>query len=426
MTDDHFSLKPGTVVGYYSIVRILGAGGFGITYLAQDIKFGKYVVIKEYFPNVLAIRNFDNSIIAKTNSDQDFSRGRERFKEEAQILAKFNHHSIVKILGYFEVNNTAYFVMAYEEGHDLTDYLKQEGSGISQNDILSIIMPILEALKEVHLHNFLHRDIKPSNILLRVNSSPVLIDFGASKMLISDSSSAVTSMLTEGYAPLEQYSTDPKHQGSFTDIYAVGAVMYRMITGDVPPSAQTRSYQVLQNGNDPIIKLLNYGFEDYDKNFLLAIDTALNIKAKDRPQNIQDFQALLMNVKTDTIKEDTHKQIERQAFIEPKVVAESIWSFEGRINRSTFFGYSILAFILQIVGFVSLGIFGSLGAIVIFITTMAALWIIFASIIKRAKDMGHSGIPYVILTFIPYINFIVYILLLFIPGRLDQRNIYNN
>ncbi len=420
MTDDNFSLRPGSVVEYYSIVRVLGTGGFGITYLAQDIKFGKYVVVKEYFPNVLAIRNFDDSIIAKTNSDQDFSRGRERFKEEAQILAKFNHHSIVKILGYFEANNTAYFVMEYEEGLDLADYLKQEGSGISQNDILSIIMPILEALKEVHLHNFLHRDIKPSNILLRANNSPVLIDFGASKMLISDSNNSVTSMLTEGYAPLEQYSTDPKHQGSFTDIYAVGAVIYRMITGKVPPSAQARSYQVLQNGNDPIIKLSNNGFQNYDRNFLQAVDAALNIKAKNRPQNIQNFQALLMNTKTDGPKEETHRQIERQMLINPKIGTDSIWSFEGSINRSTFFGYTILAFILQAVGFVLLGLLGKFGVIIIFIATVAALWIVFASIIKRAQDIEHSSIPYIILLFIPYINIISYLLLLFIPGQKSQ------
>ncbi len=421
MTDDHFSLKPGTIVGYYSIVRVLGAGGFGITYLAQDIKFGEYVVIKEYFPNVLAIRNFDNSIIAKTNSDQDFSRGRERFKEEAQILAKFNHHSIVKILGYFESNNTAYFVMEYEEGIDLADYLKQEGSNISQNEILSIIMPILEALKEVHKHNFLHRDIKPGNILLRSNNSPVLIDFGASKQTITDVSKSVTSMLTEGYAPLEQYSTDIKQQGPCTDIYAVAAVMYRMITGEVPPSAQTRSYQVLQNSHDPIIQLAHKYSLNYDIGFLHAIDNALSLKAKDRPQNIQDFQALLMNITTDTSNE-SNADIKSNEFSNRGIESESIWSFAGSINRSTFFGYTILALIIQIFGFFLLGLLGEIGALFIFIATIAALWIVLASIVKRSREINHSSIPYIILLFIPYLNIISYFFLLFIPGQRNNSN----
>ena len=289
MQEDLHSLAPGTLLNSYRIIRILGEGGFGITYLAEDTQLGLRVVIKEYFPNEFAMRTGHSSITAKSTSLGDFSRGMKRFKEEAQTLARFNHPSIVKILGYFEANDTAYFVMEYEEGVDLSHYLKEKGT-LGQEEVLSIIMPILEGLKEVHAHNFLHRDIKPGNILLRANKSPVLIDFGASKQAVSETSKSVTSMLTEGYAPLEQYSTDIKQQGPWTDLYAVGAVIYRMITGEVPPSAQTRSYQLLQEGSDPYRPLMEIRPGGFDENFLRAVDRALALKAKERPQNVQEFQ----------------------------------------------------------------------------------------------------------------------------------------
>lgn len=288
---EQHSLKTGVILRNYEIIRVLGEGGFGITYLAKDIELGLKIVIKEYFPNEFSIRKQDSTIIAKSSSIQDFAKGLLRFKEEAQTLAKFNHPSIVKILSYFEANDTAYFVMEYEEGIDLSQYLKQKNAAINQDDIYGIIMPILEGLKEVHAYNYLHRDIKPGNILLRANNSPVLIDFGASKLVTGDVSKSITSMLTEGYAPLEQYSTDIKKQGPFTDIYAVSAVIYKMITGKVPPSAQTRSYQLLSEGNDPFEPLTSLKLSGYDTNFLRAADRALSINGKDRPQNVKEFQS---------------------------------------------------------------------------------------------------------------------------------------
>jgi len=294
MTKDQHNLKPDSILQNYTIIRVLGEGGFGITYLAKDNELSMEVVIKEYFPNEFAMRSTDSTITAKSNSLGDFSKGMQRFKEESQTLAKFNHPSIVKILGYFEANNTAYFVMEYEEGIDLSKYLKQKDTGLKQEEILSIIMPILEGLKEVHAYNYLHRDIKPGNILLRANKSPVLIDFGASKLAMGEASKSVTSMLTEGYAPLEQYSTDIKQQGPFTDLYAVGAVIYRMIIGKVPPSSQTRSYQVLQDDNDPYEPLSDLQPDGFDEFFLYAIDKVLSIKAKERPQSVSEFQKMLV------------------------------------------------------------------------------------------------------------------------------------
>ncbi len=288
---DQHNLKSNTTLNNYKIIRVLGEGGFGITYLAEDVSLGLEVVIKEYFPNEFAMRSGDSTITAKSKSKGDFTKGMQRFKEEAQTLAKFNHPSIVKILGYFEANDTAYFVMEYEEGIDLSHYLKEKGTPLKQEGILSIIMPILEGLKEVHKHNYLHRDIKPGNMLIRANHSPVLIDFGASKLAMGEASKSITSMLTEGYAPLEQYSTDIKQQGSFSDIYAIAAVIYKMITSEVPPSAQTRSYALLSEDIDSYKPLSAMKLSGFDLNFLKAVDRALSMKAKDRPQDVQEFQA---------------------------------------------------------------------------------------------------------------------------------------
>jgi len=315
MEEDIHSLKPGTVINNFEIIRVLGEGGFGITYLARDRELGHEVVIKEYFPNEFAMRTADTTITAKRTATAHFSKGLQRFKEEAQTLARFNHPSIVKILSYFEANDTAYFVMEYEEGIDLSHYLRQVNRPLTQEEILGIVIPILEGLKEVHRYNFLHRDIKPGNILLRSNNAPVLIDFGASKQTVTDVSKSVTSMLTEGYAPLEQYSTDIRQQGPFTDIYAIAAVMYKMITQEVPPSAQTRSYQLLQDGHDPYKPLKSMGLAGYDHNFLNAIDRALSIKAKYRPQNVQDFQADIVGQLTMPEPERTEENI---SAVEPK------------------------------------------------------------------------------------------------------------
>jgi serine/threonine protein kinase len=337
ITHEH-ALESGTVIHGYIISKVLGVGGFGITYLAKDSKLGMEVVIKEYFPGELAERKDDSTIVSKSsNTERDFKKGMQRFAEEAKTLAKFNHPSIVKILTYFESNNTAYFVMEYEEGIDLSQYLKQKNKPLSQEEILSIMMPILEGLKEVHKHNYLHRDIKPGNILLRKNKAPILIDFGASKMIIGEATKSITSMLTEGYAPLEQYSTDSKKQGPFTDIYAIAAVMYKMITGKVPPSAQTRSYGVLSDSKDPHKPLLSLGLFEYNINFLKAIDMALLINGKDRPQNVQQFQGYLLREKVlqQNVKEkkDTQKEFISEKPIPKKDKPVAAFTHRSRQNE---------------------------------------------------------------------------------------------
>ncbi len=422
MQDQH-NLKPGTILQNYEIIRVLGAGGFGITYLARDRKSNIDVVIKEYFPNAFAIRNMGSGIIAKTDSENDFNRGLQRFKEEAKTLIQFNHATIVKILEYFEANNTAYFVMKDEGGVDLDKYLQQYRPPLSQDKILGIVIPILEGLKEVHAYNYLHRDIKPGNILLRDNQMPVLIDFGASKLALGEVSKSITAILTPGYAPPEQYSTDVKKQGPFTDLYSLAAVMYKMITGTVPPDAQTRIYALLSDKNDPYVSLVNQDFPNYDIHFLRAIDNALNVDAEKRPQTVQVFQAAILGeIKTPSSQPTQVIQIENN-ISEPS----SIFSFEGRMNRLKYFLYSFLPILIVLIGTVPLLIATKEGStsnpifsMIMFVLVIIAVWISLAIQVKRWHDLDQSG-WWVLLGFVPYVNVVVIIILWFVKGTVGSN-----
>jgi len=287
-------LAAGSVMFGYQIVRLLGEGGFGLTYLAQDMQVGRAVVIKEFFPEELVRRSGDGSVLPLPGDEKDFYHALETFRDEAKIMARFDHPAIVKILSFFEANKTAYIVMEYLRGEDLDQVLRQRGHFSDEASILEIIMPILEGLKEVHRYHYLHRDIKPSNILLCSGRLPTLIDFGASRQLIGKKSGRVTTILTAGYAPIEQYGGSMERQGPYTDLYAVGAVMYKMITSEAPPDAQVRSYQVFQNGSDPYRPLEPRYADRFRPRFLRAVDKALSLKAADRPQSVEEFQRELV------------------------------------------------------------------------------------------------------------------------------------
>jgi len=288
------ALPKGSYLEEYVIEKELGAGAFGVTYLATDTNLDKQVVIKEYLPNEIAIRQDSVTIMPKSKGDQEnFEYGLDSFSKEAQVLAKFNHPNIVKVSRLFHKNGTAYFVMDYEEGEDLQDYIKRHNS-FSEEEILSIIMPILDGLRDVHAADFLHRDIKPGNIYIRKNASPMLIDFGASRMAMGIKSKSLSVVLTEGYAPKEQYSSTSK-QGAYTDLYSIGAVMYKMATGITPPEASARTDAITDDEPDPIIKLQNRDDLNYSDNFKKAVDWALEFSGKNRPQGVLEFQDFLFS-----------------------------------------------------------------------------------------------------------------------------------
>ena len=202
------ALPQGYRLQKYELVRVLGFGGFGMTYLGFDHNLDKPVAIKEYLPSDIATRTVDRSVAAQASEFRgDFQWGLERFVDEARTLARFDHRHIIKVYRFFEAHGTAYIVMEYAEGETLSAHLERKGS-LSEAELKAILYPLLDGLAVVHGADFLHRDIKPGNIVLRdVDGSPVLLDFGAARQAIGAKSRSVTSIVTPGYAPIEQYST---------------------------------------------------------------------------------------------------------------------------------------------------------------------------------------------------------------------------
>ncbi len=283
MDDYHIHALPaGLRLNQYEVIGVLGSGGFGITYLAHDVGLDLEVAIKEYLPDDLATRSEGSKVTAKSSSSRtDFQWGLERFLAEARVLAKFRHPNIVRIFQVFEANNTAYIVMEYAKGESLSGLIQKQGT-LSEEKTKSIIFPVLQGLKRVHHEGFLHRDIKPGNIILRDEGGPVLIDFGAARQAVETKSRSITSIITEGYAPLEQY--DPNgNQGPWTDVHALAAVSYKCLTGKTPPAATSRVR------NDPLVPVSEAAASPVSPAFAHAIEWALAVYEDQRPQTVDEF-----------------------------------------------------------------------------------------------------------------------------------------
>ena len=269
----------------YRLEAVLGAGGFGMTYLGRDTHLEKHVAIKEYLPTDLVVRALDGSIMPITSELQgEYQWGLERFIQEARTLAKFSHPHIVRVNRFFQANGTGYMVMDYEKGESLHQMLKR---GVQPDEVRlkSIVMPLLDGLQAVHAEGFLHRDIKPSNIFVRESGSPVLIDFGAARHAIGATKS-LTSVLTPGYAPLEQYSSDG-HQGPWSDIYAMAGVLFRALVNENPPDAVSRMK------GDTLPGRLAQARGRVSEPFLRAVEWALALDEKQRPQSVLDWKRAL-------------------------------------------------------------------------------------------------------------------------------------
>jgi len=285
-------------VGQYIIHSILGHGGFGITYLAQDRESRAWIALKEYFPNELAYRrSSDLAIYPKTPEDADmFAWGLERFSQEAKALGQFQHTNIVQTLHNFHVPelNTAYIVMKYEEGRSLAQAL-EAGETADEEELLHILPPLLSGLSAVHEAGFLHRDIKPGNIYLRDrDNSPVLLDFGAARYALGTRSQSVTSIVSPGYAAFELYSTKGNRQGPWTDIYGLGAVLYRCIGGELLQDAPDRVSALVNKQADPLISAVEIGQGRYRQSFLEGIDWALAVMSNERPQSVDAWAEILL------------------------------------------------------------------------------------------------------------------------------------
>jgi TPR repeat protein len=285
------ALKTGQKLHWYEIRDILGQGGFGITYLAQDLNLGHEVAIKEYLPVDLAIRTKSGTVSPVSEEHHErYYWGLARFLEEARTLGQFKHPNIVQVRNVFEANNTAYMVMEYELGETFQDILNRRKT-ISEEDLKTIIFPIVDGMKVVHAAGFIHRDIKPANIFLRVDGDPVLLDFGSARTSLEQGNQSLTSIFSRGYAPIEQYHSSEETQGAWTDIYALGATMYRAISGVPPTDAVDRSAAIAQIDHDTYVSITEIAGDDYSEDFLLAVDYAMQFRQQDRPQTMSEWIA---------------------------------------------------------------------------------------------------------------------------------------
>lgn len=297
-TAPHPLLSQGEMLNWYKIERVLGRGGFGVIYLATDTNLDHKVAIKEY-----RVLEAAGNVATRTDSSQDnpdTKEGMRRFISEARNLVRFKHPNIVRVMSVFELNDTAYIVMEFEEGIDFREFLLNP-SNRDENALKKLLVPIVDGLAQVHQSGFIHRDIKPANILVRKDGSPVLLDFGSARSSYSAQTEPLTALVSAGYAPLEQYSGgSEREQGPWTDIYALGAVLYFAVTGVEPVDSAKRGSAMLNGGQDPMLKARMLGQGKYSASFLAAIDWALEFRISERPQSLSAWmQALLRQTKTD-------------------------------------------------------------------------------------------------------------------------------
>jgi serine/threonine protein kinase len=284
------ALQAGTRIKDYVITGLLGEGGFGIVYLAEETALQREVAIKEYLPSSMASRAKDaQTVLVKSrNHEETFHAGLKSFINEARLLARFDHPALVKVHRFWEAHGTAYMVMPYYRGPTLKSTLAEMGHLPSQAELQTWLWPLMDALTVMHAAQCYHRDIAPDNILI-TDSGPLLLDFGAARRVIGDMTHALTVVLKPGFAPIEQYGEMPDMtQGPWTDVYALASVLYAAISGRKPLASVERLL------DDRLRPLAEIAAGRYPAPFLEAIDAAMALKPADRPQSIADFRALLL------------------------------------------------------------------------------------------------------------------------------------
>jgi serine/threonine protein kinase len=293
------ALPRGHAVQEYVIEGLVGEGGFGIVYLARDTRLGRNVALKEYMPGNLAMRGADHTVSVRSERHREtFELGLRSFVNEAQLLASFDHPSLVKVYRFWEENGTAYMVMPFYEGTTLKKWLSELGHPPDERWLLALLAPMIDALEQLHHDHCYHRDIAPDNILLLPHQGtqaggaaatvrPLLLDFGAARRVIGDMTHALTVILKPGYAPIEQYADSvAMKQGPWTDVYALSAVLYNCVTGRAPVPSVSRIM------TDDMVPAASAGESRYSPMFLEAIDAGLAVRPDARPQSMAALREL--------------------------------------------------------------------------------------------------------------------------------------
>ncbi|MGH8517031.1 MAG: serine/threonine-protein kinase, partial [Panacagrimonas sp.] len=304
-------LADGTWIDNFRLVRRLGRGGFGVTYLAEEFREWeagtgtgsplRLVALKEYFPRGLATRPDGQTVTLSPDvegGEQAFQMALKGFFQEAESLMRFDHPNVIKIHRVFQRNGTAYYIMPFLKGETLKAILKREGA-MGEERTRRLMLPILDGLVHAHAKGILHRDLKPDNVMIPDEGGPVLIDFGAARAQAVDDVTEYTRhselvAYTPGYAALEQYgrATRDNPHGAHTDVYGLAAVLYHCVTGEAPVEASLRSMQLSNGATDPLVpassKLMDT--PGYGRAFLSAIDWGLELAGRNRPQTVAEFR----------------------------------------------------------------------------------------------------------------------------------------
>lgn len=336
-------LQPGMTLqdGKYIIERVLGAGGFGITYYARHTSLDQHYAIKEFFIDGRCVRNtMRHTVNLQGIGPEMFEKYRKKFTEEAQTLAKLDHPNIVRVIDVFEENETSYIVMPFIEGKTLESLVEKNGP-LDYGLTVNYIGQIASAVGYIHKRNILHRDIKPDNIMITADNHAILIDFGSAREFIQDKTQHQTSILTKGYAPIEQYSSNSR-KGAYTDIYSLGAVLYYVLTGVKPMDATERLSETM-----PEPKEINPQIGD-DVN--RTIMKAMQLKHENRHQTIEEFMNDLLGKSPSAVvqEEPVIKDIPQQEQNPPRQHIEPIFTKGG--NKKTLLIAAICCVVIIAIG----------------------------------------------------------------------------
>src|SRR3982751_279827 len=288
----HDALAPGTRLGEFEILSVLGIGAFGIVYLADDHVLVRRVAIKEYMPAALAGRRDEMPVSLRSPEfAATFERGLDSFLSEARLLASFDHPALVKVHRFWKGNGTAYMAMQHYPGATLKDVRLAMAAPPDERWLLALLEPLLDALALLHGQGVFHRDISPDNIMILPDGRPVLLDFGSARRVIGNGSQFLSAVLKPPFAPLEQYANEGEmRQGPWTDLYALGATLYFAITGRAPTPSVVRA---VEDGLPVLSERGDAAFAELSAPLLATIDWTLAMTPDDRPRDVDAFRRAL-------------------------------------------------------------------------------------------------------------------------------------